>query len=144
MQGWVVAGTGRLFGQTKLGWIMVFQEDRPASSHALSCASLCCRGAGFSTWRGIWVVGEASWGQGSLWSSGICHKVLLLEHSWTQTVGDGVPRLYQGLPALPSLLGCAPHTLDSWAPLAQAGMQSGGSGCRELFEDGAEIFLHPG
>lgn len=68
------------------------------------------------------MVGEASWGQGSLWPSGIYHRVLLLEHSWSQSVGDSVPRLSQGLPALPSLLGHAPHNLDSWVPLAQAVM----------------------
>lgn len=110
-----------------------------ASSHSLSCASLGCRGAGVSTWRGAWVLGEASWGQGGLWHSGICHKVLLLEHSWTRTV---CARAVPGAPGSP-LLGHAPHTLGSWAPLAQAVMQSGGFGCRELFEDRSEAFLHP-
>lgn len=72
-----------------------------------------CRGVGFSTWRGVWVVGAASWGQESLCVG-------------TQMDSNSGGQCAQELPALPSLLGPAPHTLDSCAPVAQAVMQSGG------------------
>lgn len=56
----------------------------------------------------------------------------------------------QGLSALPSLLGHAPHRSPAhivwilWHLWLRAMMQAGGFGCSELFQDGSEVFLHPG
>lgn len=86
------------------------------------------------------MLAEASWAQGSLCPSGICHSPAV----GTQLDSNCGGHCAQGLLALPPLLGHAPHNLDSWAALAQAVMQSGGFGCRELFEDRSEAFLHPG